>query len=119
MSYFDNKGLKQQHYCAPINLNKKHWVTIDVTLPTDKLTNGRLMITDHVHIYEADIDTTSKLLYTYYSQMWWVNYFRIYNKNKCVVPMHNIYFSSHDLHISPFILKDKENSFQCSTPDHC
>ena len=71
LSYFDNEGLKIQHYCAPINLNNNHWVTMDVTLPTEDLTNGRVIITNHMHTEDIDIGTKSKASSTYHSQMWW------------------------------------------------
>ena len=77
------------------------------------------MIADHTHIDGADIDTNSKASSMYYSQMWWVKYFGIYNKDKCGVHMHPIYFSSNDLNLSSFTLKDKEKTWQCSTLDHC
>ena len=62
LRYFDNKGLKIQDYCAPINLNNNHWVIIDVTSPTEELSNGRVMITDHMHIDGTTIDKKSKLV---------------------------------------------------------
>ena len=60
MSYFDNKGLRLQHYCAPINLNKNQWVTIYVTLPIYKFTNGRIMINNLVYIDGAATDKNRK-----------------------------------------------------------
>ena len=81
-----------------------------MTLPTDKLTSGHVMITDHMHIDGAATDKKSKSSSMYYSQMSWAKYVGIYNKEKCGVPMFTIYFSSNDLHVSSFILKDKENS---------
>ena len=77
------------------------------------------MITGHIHIDGAATDTKSKASFTYYSQMWWEKYFGIYNKDKYGSLMHTIYFSSNGLNVSSVILKDKENSFQCLTLNHC
>ena len=37
LNYFDNTDFQMQQYCAPINLNNNHWVTINMTLPTEKI----------------------------------------------------------------------------------
>ena len=65
------------------------------------------MITDHMYIDGTATDTKSKTFSTYYSQMWWVKHFGIYNKEKYGVPMHTVYFSFNELNVSFFILKDK------------
>ena len=107
-----------KHYFAPLNLNNNHWVTLDVSLPNEECQNGRVMITNHMHKDGISDNTQTKSCSTYYSQMWWANYFGIYYKEKCGVAMTTNYFSSNDMNINSFSLKDKPEKIICSTLDH-
>ena len=57
LSFYDRKELKVKHYCAPLNLNNNHWVTLDVSLHNEEYKNGRVMITNHMHKDDISINT--------------------------------------------------------------
>ena len=116
LSYFDKKNMKLEHYCAPLNIKDAHWVTLDVSLPNEKLPNGRVMTTDHMHEVD-DPDPISKSSCN--SRMWWAKSFGIYNKEKCGVNMmDNSFFSSNDLNHDSFTLEKNDKSLVCSSLDH-
>jgi len=107
-----------KHYCAPLNLNNNHWVTLDVSLPNEEFKNGRVMITNHMHKDGISDNTKTKFMPTYYSQMWWAKYFGIYYKEKCGVVLNTQYFSSDDMNCTSFSIKDHPEKLYCSTLDH-
>ena len=110
--------MKVKHYCAPLNLNNNHWVTLDVSLPNEDFQNGRVMITNHMHNDGISEITNTKSMPTYYSQMWWAKYFGIYYKEKCGVALNNLCFSFTDMNCTSFTLKDQPKKLICSTLDH-
>jgi len=118
LSFYDRKELKVKHYCAPLNLNNDHWVTLDVSLPNKEFNNGRVMITNHMHKDGISKNTRTKFMPTYYSQMWWAKFFGIYNKEKCGVVLNQTYFSFKDMNCTSFSLKDHPEIFFSSTLDH-
>ena len=113
--------MKLRNYCAPINMGNHHWVMVDVAIPSHKFTNGRVMITNHLHENSNDKEqemlNNTKLNCTFYTQVWVAKYFGIYAKETSGMTKDRIHFGPNDMHNDKFCANNHTNDLYSSL-DH-